>query len=56
MMPRPHPETHENMKTTAEGVYLPEGHLILRAKSQELRAILIVEKIGKMIYNNISKN
>jgi hypothetical protein len=22
-----------------EGVYLPEGHLILRAKSQELRAI-----------------
>jgi hypothetical protein len=34
---------HENMHP-AEGVYLPEGRLLLRAKSQELRAFFISGK------------
>jgi hypothetical protein len=46
------------MKPPAEGVYLPEGHLNLRAKSQELRAIFMAGQnaqnsgnFGKTIYN-----
>jgi len=39
---------HMKICPPAEGVYTPEGRFNLRAKSQELRAIFMVDDGGKL--------